>query len=207
MINKPIIIGFTAIITILSLFYLSFTFVARNINKEATQFAADEKGNIDFSKKQAYLDSIWNEPVYNLFGMEFTYKEVKKNELSLGLDLQGGMHVVLEVSPVDILNDLSANSKDPHFLQAIKKAREMQRNSRKKFASLFYKAFKEIEPDGKLSRIFSNINTKGLIRYESSDEEVMKIIESRMQDATDEAYLILKKGSTNLVLINRSYKN
>ena len=193
MINKPFIIGLTAVITILSLFYLSFTFVARNINKEATQFAADEKGNIDFSKKQAYLDSIWNEPVYNLFGMEFTYKEVKKNELSLGLDLQGGMHVVLEVSPVDILNDLSANSKDPHFLQAIKKAREMQRNSREKFASLFYKAFKEIEPDGKLSRIFSNINTKGLIRYESSDEEVMKIIESRMQDATDEAYLILKK--------------
>ena len=66
---------------------------------------------------------MWNVPVYNLFGSEYTYKEVKDNELSLGLDLQGGMHVTLEVSPVDIIKSLSGNSQDSSFLKALVVAR------------------------------------------------------------------------------------
>lgn len=185
--NKTFVIVITVIITILSLFYLSFTFIARNIYQDVIQLATDENGKIDIAKKQHILDSIWNEPVY----LGFTYKEVKEIELSLGLDLQGGMHVILEVSPIEIIKALSANSNEPNFLEAINRARKMQRNSQKNFTTLFYIAFKEIEPEGKLSRIFSNTYTKGRISYSSSDEEVMKIIEKEVDDAVDRTFMIL----------------
>ena len=107
--NKGFIITLTIIITVLCVYYLSFTFVSHRIQKEATEIATDPEGNLDFYKKQAYLDSAWNEPVYNLLGIKYTYKEIKETELGLGLDLQGGMHVTLEVSPVDIIKGLRKN--------------------------------------------------------------------------------------------------
>ena len=116
--NKGLIYFLTIIISFLSIYYLQFTFVSQRIQGEATEKSRDLDGNIDFQKKQKYLDSIWNKPVYNLL-TDFTYKEVKESELNLGLDLQGGMHVTLEVSPVDILIGLSSESKDPDFLLAI----------------------------------------------------------------------------------------
>ncbi|MFN6947280.1 MAG: hypothetical protein ACK4ND_20245, partial [Cytophagaceae bacterium] len=91
--NKGIIIGLTVIVTLLCLYFLSFSLVSSNIQKDAVAYASDEKGVVDFSKKQVYLDSIYNEPVYNFLGISYTYKEVKENQLGLGLDLQGGMHV------------------------------------------------------------------------------------------------------------------
>ena len=112
--NKGLIYFLTIIISFLSIYYLQFTFVSQRIQGEATEKSRDLDGNIDFQKKQKYLDSIWNKPVYNLL-TDFTYKEVKESELNLGLDLQGGMHVTLEVSPVDILIGLSSESKDPDF--------------------------------------------------------------------------------------------
>ena len=123
---------------------------------EITDLLVDENGNVDFAMRQSFLDSIWNEPVYNFLGIKFTYKEVKETELSLGLDLQGGMHVTLEVSPIDILKGLSGNSEDPKFLEALKMANEKQRNSQELFTSLFYSSWKEINPDGKLSSVFAN---------------------------------------------------
>ena len=116
--NKGLIYFLTIIISFLSVYYLQFTFVSQRIQGDATEKSRDLDGNIDFQKKQKYLDSIWNKPVYNLL-TDFTYKEVKESELNLGLDLQGGMHVTLEVSPVDILIGLSSESKDPDFLLAI----------------------------------------------------------------------------------------
>ncbi len=105
--NKGAVVVLTLIITLLCVYYLSFTFVSRSISQDAVDHATDENGVVDLSKKQAYLDSIWNLPVHNLFGAEYTYKEVKDTELNLGLDLQGGMHVTLEVSQLDILIGLS----------------------------------------------------------------------------------------------------
>ena len=102
--NKGLVVALTVVITALCVYYLSFTFVSRNIQKEAIAYATDEAGVYDSFKKRSYLDSIWNEPVYSLFGKEYTYKEIKDTELNLGLDLQGGMYAVLEVSPVDILS-------------------------------------------------------------------------------------------------------
>ena len=118
---------------------------------------------VDFYKKQAYLDSAWNEPVYNLLGIKYTYKEIKETELGLGLDLQGGMHVTLEVSPVDIIKGLSGNSENPAFIQALKMAEEKQKQSQDPFSDLFYQSFKEINPEGKLSTIFANAANRGRI--------------------------------------------
>ena len=101
--NKGVVVVLTIVITALCLYYLSFTFVSRKIQQKAIAQATDKDGSVNLAKKQNYLDSLWNKPVYNIFGAEYTYKEVKESELSLGLDLQGGMHVVLEISPIDII--------------------------------------------------------------------------------------------------------
>src|SRR5688572_22143029 len=132
--NKGVVVVLAIIISALCLYYLSFTVVSRSIQQQATEFATDSNGTIELSKRQNYLDSLWNKPVYNLLGKEFTYREVKENELSLGLDLQGGMHVVLEVSPADVIRGLSTNNQDQKFVGILRKARQMQTSSQETFA-------------------------------------------------------------------------
>lgn len=190
--NKGAVVVLTIIVTALCLYYLSFTFVSRNIQKEAVAKATDESGVVDLAKKQTYLDSIWNEPVYSLFGMDYSFKEIKDTELNLGLDLQGGMHVVLEVSPVEILKGLSGNNEDPDFLAAIKQAVEMQKTSQEPFSNLFYDSFKEINPEGKLSTIFANAANRGRISFESTDQDIMRIINDEIEDAMERSFNILR---------------
>ncbi len=190
--NKGFIVTLTVIITVLCVYYLSFTFVSRGIQQDAIEYATDADGNLDFYKKQSYLDSVWNEPVYNLLGIEYTYKDVKDTELSLGLDLQGGMHVTLEVSPVDIIKGLSGNSENPEFLQALQQAEEKQRNSQESFTDLFYQSFKEITPNGRLSSIFANAANRGRISLDTSDEDIIQIISDEVSDAIDRSFEILR---------------
>ncbi|WP_018476937.1 protein translocase subunit SecDF [Pontibacter roseus] len=190
--NKNFIIIMTVIVSALCLYYLSFSFVASSVQKDAEAYATDAQGNVDHAKKQSYLDSVWKEPVYNFLGAEYTYQEVKENELGLGLDLRGGMHVVLEVSPVEIVKSLSGNSKDPNFLKAIARAQEMQKNSQEKFTTLFAEAYREVEPDGRLSRIFSNNANRGKISYESSNADVIKVIDQEVEDAIERSFNILR---------------
>lgn len=190
--NRGAIVVLTLIVTALCLYYLSFTFVSRNIQKEAVDAATNDSGIVDLTKKQTYLDSIWNEPVYSLFGMDYTFKEIKDTELSLGLDLQGGMHVVLEVSPVEILKGLSGNNEDPDFVAAINMAIEKQKTSQDNYSSLFYESYKEIKPDGKLSTIFANAANRGKISFETSDKAIMDIINSEIEDAMDRSFNILR---------------
>jgi SecD/SecF fusion protein len=190
--NKGFIIALTVIITLLCVYYLSFTFISRGIQKDATEIATDSNGNLDFYRKQAYLDSVWNESVYNLFGIQYTYKDIKDTELSLGLDLQGGMHVTLEVSPVDIIKGLSGNSENPDFLEALRLANEKQRNSQGAYADLFYQSFKEVSPDGGLSVIFANAANRGRISLDSSDDDIMQIISDEINDAIDRSFEILR---------------
>ena len=190
--NKGAIVVLTIIVTALSLYYLSFTFVSRNIQKEAVAVATSEAGVLDLTKKQQYLDSIWNEPVYSFLGVDFTFKEIKDTELNLGLDLQGGMHVVLEVSPIEIIKGISGNNEDPDFLAAIEAARIQQRTSQESFSSLFYQAYKLRKPDGKLSIIFANAANRGKIGFDSSDDEIMSIIDQEIEDAMDRSFNILR---------------
>ncbi|MBK5277487.1 MAG: protein translocase subunit SecDF [Bacteroidia bacterium] len=190
--NKGLVVVLTIIITALCLYYLSFTFIAQRIQREAIKIATDKNGVENLGRKQIYLDSLWNQPVYNLFGAEYTYKEVKENELSLGLDLLGGMHVVLEVSPVDIIRGLSDNNQDPAFIASLLKAREMQKTSQESYSSLFYTAFKEANPGKNLASIFSTASTRGRVSLTDTDDVVMKFLNEEIESAIDRSYTILK---------------
>ena len=189
--NKGLIYFLTIIISFLSIYYLQFTFVSQRIQDEATQNARDLDGNIDFGKKQKYLDSIWNKPVYSLL-TDFTYKEVKESELNLGLDLQGGMHVTLEVSPVDILKGLSSESKDPDFILAINNAKERVKGTQLNFISEFYSEFQQINPNKNLSQIFATVSNRGRIGFDTSDSDILDIINEEVESAIDRSFNILR---------------
>ncbi len=188
--EKGLVAFLTAIISLLCLYYLSFTWVSARVQQKATLHATDENGNIDFSKKQAYLDAVWKQPVYNLLGVQYTYEEVKENELSLGLDLQGGMHVTLEVSPVELIKNLAGSSKDAAFLTALAQAQQQQAQT--SFTTLFYQAYKAQRPDGKLSEIFATAANRTRISYESSDKEILKIIDQEIDNAIGRSFEILR---------------
>src|SRR5690606_13050544 len=144
-------------------------------------------------KKQRYIDSVWNKPAYNFFGAENTYKEVKDNELRQGLDLQGGMHVTLEVSPADIIRGLANNSQDYAFVKAMDRARQMQRTSGGTFADLFFQAFREVKPDGRLRDIFADSATRGTITTNDIDEQVQAVIDTEIEDAIGRSCTNLRK--------------
>ncbi len=191
--NKGFIVFLTIIVTLLCLYYLSFTFVSNSVQKDAIAYASDENGNVDFALKQAYLDSVWNEPVYNLMGMEYTFKEIKETELSLGLDLQGGMHVTMEVSPVDIIKGLSGNNDDEQFLQALEEAGQKEKESQTDFVTLFVESYKEITGGADLAPLFANAanRDKGL-SFQSSDSEVIRIINDEVNMAIERSFNILR---------------
>ncbi|HSZ25818.1 MAG TPA: protein translocase subunit SecDF [Cytophagaceae bacterium] len=192
--NRGVIIVLTVVVSLLCLYLINFTFVARNIEKTAEERSKDINGKVDFSKKQKYLDSIIDEPSYNFLGAEYTYKQVKETELALGLDLQGGMHVTLEVSPVEILKALAGNNqKDPAFVAALNDARSQQVNSQDAFTALFFKAFKKREGNGKLARIYANsLNKSKGILFNSTDEQVQKMVNQEVEDAIDRSFEIIR---------------
>lgn len=190
--NQGVIVFLTVIVTALCLYYLSFTFVSNNIQQQAVDYATDEVGNVDFGKKQAYLDSIYREPVYNFLGAKFTYKEIKETELGLGLDLQGGMHVTLEVSPVEIVKGLSGNSKDPMFNAALEDATQAAKTSNQKFVDLFYIAWQSKAGGKNLNTIFATAANRGRISLESSDADILSIIDTEIENAIERSFNILR---------------
>src|SRR3989337_1981449 len=190
--NKGLIIILTVVIAALCLYYLSFTYVSSGVAKDAIEYATNSDGVVDLSKKQNYLDSVWNIPVYNLFGAEYTYKEVKDNELSLGLDLQGGMHVTLEVSHIDIIKGLSGNNQDSSFLKSLVTARRLQATSQQNFSDLFFKAYREANPGKKLTSVFANSSTKGRIASNDDDSKVIEVVNEEIENAIDRSFTILR---------------
>lgn len=190
--NKGLIVILTVIISILCFYYLSFTLISRSVQKDAVEYATTTKGEVDLIKKQAYLDSVWNKPVYNMLGLrEYTYKEVKNSEISLGLDLQGGMHVTLEVSPVDIIRGLAGNSTDSAFVKTLSKAAVQHKTSQKAFADLFFDNFRKDYPNRKFASIFANASTRGRISLQDTDEQVVSVVNKEVEEAIDRSYTIL----------------
>lgn len=189
--NKSFITAVTIIITLLCLYYLSFTLVSSGIQKDATSYSTDSKGNVDYYKKQKYIDSIWNLPVYDLGFAQYSYKEVKDHELHLGLDLQGGMHVVLEVSPVEIVTAMSGNSNDENFQKALKAAKEVK-GSKEDFASVFFNEYEKLAGQGQLGKIFANSANQGVIEPNTSDAEIKRIVTSEVESAIERSYNIIK---------------
>lgn len=190
--NKGLVIVLTLFITLLCLFYLSFTYVSRGVQQDAIEQATDKNGVVDLSLKQKYLDSVWNIPVYNLFGAEYTYKEVKDYELSLGLDLQGGMHVTLEISPVEIIKGLSGNNQDSSFIKALASAQRQQSATQEDFVTLFFNSFRESNPNKKLATIFANSSTKGRISSNDPDSKIIAIVNEEIDNAVQRSFTILR---------------
>ena len=190
--NKGAIVFLTVIITALCLYYLSFTFISNGIQEKATAYATDATGNIDFAKKRAYLDSVWRQPVYNFLGASYTYQEVKETELGLGLDLQGGMHVTLEVSPVEIVKGIAGNPKNELFNASVAEAKEASKTSDAKFADLFYTAWQKNNPGKTLGSVFATAANRGKISLESTDSEILEIINTEVENAIDRSFNILR---------------
>jgi len=186
--NRGAILTFTILFFLVSIYQLSFTWKSSQVKKQAKEYA---QGNMALEKQ--YLDSISGKPVYNLLGIkDFTYRDVKERELNLGLDLKGGMEVVMQISIVDVLKSLSNYSKDTTFTQAIALAKKMQRNSQSDFLTLFAEAFTQIAPQGKLASIFNTIKLKDKINYNSTNKEVIKVLRENTKSAIDNSFNILR---------------
>ncbi len=192
--NKTPILILALAIFLICCYYLSFTFLSSSVNREATAFATSENGTLNEDKKRKYLDSLWvsDEPVRSFLFTEYTYKEIKQFELPLGLDLQGGMHVTLEVSPVEIIKALAANNRNKEFREALALAQKNQQNSQQNFVDLFADAYEEVAPDGKLSRLFTNTTTRGKISLSSDNKEVIELIRTEVNDAFDRTFNIIR---------------
>ncbi|WP_181304339.1 protein translocase subunit SecDF [Rufibacter sp. XAAS-G3-1] len=189
--NKGFILALTVIVSALCLYYLSFSLVSKGVEEDATRFATTKTGTVDHYKRQSYLDSVWKAPVFNFLGAEYTYQEVKESELGLGLDLKGGMHVTLEVSPVEIIRAMAGSRRDAAFEQAITRAQKLQTTSQESFVDLFYRAYRELQPNAKLASIFANSTTRSL-SYNSTDKEVLNVINKEVDDAVARSFNILR---------------
>jgi len=185
--QKGYIVFICSIVSLLCGLFLSFTFFTQKIENQAAQYAT-EKGATAYDR---YLDSVWNEPVVDLFGMEFTYGELKEKELSLGLDLQGGMHVILEVSAVDFVRALADQTRDDIFLKALDNT-EDQSPALEDFAGLFAKELKNLQPEKSLSHYFSNQQNQDEISILSEDQEVIAFIQSELNQAVERSFEILR---------------
>jgi len=186
--NKGAIRLFAILLGLICVYQLMFTFKASQVEKTAKEFSKGDK-----HKEQVYLDSMQSEVVYNLLGIrKYTFKEVKALELGLGLDLQGGMNVTLEVSVVDLVKSLSNFSKDSTFTAAIKLAKEKEKSSQEDFVTLFGKSFEQISPNGKLASIFNTIELKDKIKYNSTNAEVLAVLKKETEVAIDNSFNIIR---------------
>jgi SecD/SecF fusion protein len=190
--NRPLIIFLTVVISILCAFYLTFTYVARNVQKNAEKYATDAKGNINYPKKQKYLDSINTQTVYDVGFASYTYEEVKRSELSLGLDLQGGMHVTLEVIPSEVAKNLAARkAKDEKFIKALALAETKRKSSQASFGTLLAQSIKEVSPDKNMAFYFANTTNKG-ITLQSKESDVISMLDNNIEESVDLAYKVLQ---------------
>jgi SecD/SecF fusion protein len=197
--NKGLIRLFAIILSVVCLYQLSFTWFAKNVEKDAVIYAETKAVASDTEElgilEREYLDSVANTPVVNLGFTEFTYNEVKEKEINLGLDLKGGINAILEVSVRDILFGLSTESKNPVFNEALINASKAQKDSDKDYLQLFYEAF-ETASNGsvKLSdpTIFGNKSLKDKINFKMTDEEVKPILEQEVKGSINTAFEVLR---------------
>ncbi|TGE19788.1 protein translocase subunit SecDF [Hymenobacter elongatus] len=187
--NKGLIIALTVVVSALCAYFLFFTYISRGVQKDAVAYATTN-GQFNERQRQHYLDSVWRAPVFG----PYTYRDVRASELGLGLDLKGGMHVTLEVSPVEIVRAMSGNSKDPNFNKALAQAQEQQKTSPSTpFTALFAQAYRTIAPNDKLARIFANTTNKSRgIDINSSNDKVIAAIDKEEEEAIDRSFNILR---------------
>ena len=178
--NKGFVKVFAVLLTLACAFYLSFSFVTRyQMNKAAE----DPKGSAH------YLDSIQNQKVW--LGI-YTLKQCREMEIGLGLDLKGGMNVILEVSVPDVVKALADNKPDEAFNKAVAEAAKLQINSQEDFIALFIREYKKLAPEGKLAELFATQQLKDKVNTRSTDAEVEKVLREEVSAAVDNSFNVLR---------------
>ena len=181
--NKGFVKVFAVLLTLVCMFYLSFSFVTRHYNSKAAEYAGG-----DPVKESSYLDSLSTQKVW----LGYTLKECREMEISLGLDLKGGMNVVLELNVADVIRSLSNNNQDENFNKALDLAYENQATSQKDFIDLFAEEYKKLDNGARLSAIFSTFELKDKITPQSSDAHVIAVLKEELKSAIDNSFNVLR---------------
>ena len=196
--NNSLIKVFGILFALVSIYQLSFTFITSNIETQADnyakQFISAEELNYLEKRDQtasAYLDSIGNSPLYGFT----SYNDAKQKELNKGLDLKGGINVILQISIRDILIGLAENSKNPVFNKALDDADLLQKTSDEPYIESFFRAFESIKGADKLAspEIFANRTLSDEINFEMSDQETQIIVRRKIDESIVSAFEVLRK--------------
>ncbi|MFD0860660.1 protein translocase subunit SecDF [Sungkyunkwania multivorans] len=196
--NKGLVKLFAFLFGLVSIYQLSFTFFTNSVENEAEEYAINKVDNTvaNYVQERAeveakYLDSVANAKKF----IGFTYAEAKKKELNKGLDLKGGINVILQISVKDILKGLAEKSKDPTFNTALENADQLQKNADEPYVESFFEAFDAIKGDKKLASpdIFANRTLDDDIDITMDDETVKKVIREKVDDAIVSAFEVLRK--------------
>jgi SecD/SecF fusion protein len=181
--NKGFISFIAIVLALACAYHLSFTFVARKVEKDAAAYA-----NGDSRLERAYLDSVANEKVWGLF----TYQSAKQREINLGLDLKGGMNLTIEVSVADLLKVMANNSEDPVFTNALRKAREESAKNGSDLITNFVKAAKEADPNVSLAsaRMFGH-KDQNMVNIKMTNDEVVAILRREADQAIERTFEVL----------------
>ncbi len=185
--GKGLIKLLVIVVSLACLYSLSFTWVTRNVERDAENFA---KG--DLAKEKSYLDSMAGEVVYNLGFAKYTYREAKTNELALGLDLKGGMNVTMEISLDELIRNLANNPKDEKFNKALEQAVAKSKTSAKTVVALFMEEYKSIGATTPLSTFFSTKDNAALIKPGDSDSKVESFLQKEADNAIQNSYKVLR---------------
>ena len=184
--NKGALKFLAIMLAIACAFQLSFSFVTRSVRSDAAKASGG-----DSAVEQAYLDSMKSQVVYNLGLMKYTYAECLEKEINLGLDLQGGMNIMLEIAVEDVLKALSNHSTDPAFLQAMAEAKQAMNNSTDDFITLFADAYRRVAPEGRLAAIFGTYELRDKIKSESTNEHVIRVLRESCGAAIENSFNVL----------------
>jgi SecD/SecF fusion protein len=191
--NKGAILTLAIALTVVCIYQLSFTVVAEKYKKDARVWAAADSTR-DADK---YIDSLGHDIVYDILIADYTLREVQEREINFGLDLKGGMNVILEISSVDILRSLANNSTDTTFTRAIARAKQLQTEKNRDFITLFGEAYEELYPGATLQSIFTSEELREKIVYGpvdkggSTNREIIQIVKNEAEGAINNAFNII----------------
>jgi len=187
--NKGAIRFFTIVLALVSVYQLLFTVFAQKVEKDARELA-----NGDVRIERSYLDSMKGEVVYNVLFKKYTYQDCKEREVNLGLDLKGGMNVILEIAVEDIIRAEAAPQflSDPVFTETMALASQKRSNSQADFVDLFAEAFEELNPGAQLAQFFMTPETRGEIDFNTSNSDVVTFLKEEAESAIDNSYNVLR---------------
>jgi len=200
--SKGFIKLIAALLAIACVYQFSFTFKTRSVEKKAARYAAQYPAEQQAAAEQHYLDSVQNLPVYNLGFRKFTYKECKGNELNLGLDLKGGMNVMMEVQVDGVIKALAGDSQnDPAFIAAIEEANNaLKEGSSKDYVDVFVETYRRVSEGRPLAAIFVSPDRSD-ITLESSDSDVAKVLKADVEKAIGASFNVLRSRIDNFGVV------